>query len=286
MLIARVLTALVTAPLLVILIVWGPAWGFPALTVLLVGLALHEFYAMTRPGAPCWTSALGIAVGVLLAAAWLFLADPAPAVLALATLGTLALLLAHLPLAGEMPLAGPRLAAALAGLLYCVLPLTHLGLLYRVGPELGWKLVILVLLLAFISDTTAYFAGRAFGRHPFAPRVSPKKTWEGTIGGLVGSTAACLAWGLLVMPDQLGVVDGLVLGIGAGFFGQLGDLTESLIKRSAGVKDSGRLLPGHGGVLDRFDAVGFAAPFVYYYFLWVVEAGGRAPWNGLLPPSF
>ncbi|MBM4319382.1 MAG: hypothetical protein FJ125_05320, partial [Deltaproteobacteria bacterium] len=160
-LLSRVLTALITAPPLIALVIWGPWWGFLLFTVVLVGLALREFYAMTRPGAP-WTSALGVAVGVAISAAWLFL-PPASgsAVLAVATAGTLALLLAHLPLAGEMPLAAPRLAASLAGLLYCVLPLTHLGLLHRLGSDLGWKLVLLVLLFTFMADTTAYFTGKA-----------------------------------------------------------------------------------------------------------------------------
>jgi phosphatidate cytidylyltransferase len=267
-LLTRVLTALLGAPLLVALIVWGPAWGFPALTVVLVALALHELYTLTTPGTPPWLRGLGILVGSAIAASWLCCQGPQLA-LAVATLGTLALLLAHLRLAGELPAAAPRIAASLGGLAYGVLPLTHLGLLYQLPP--GWKLVLLVLLFTFAGDTLAYFVGRAVGRRPFAPRVSPKKTWEGALGGLLGSTLACLAWRQWVMPE-LTLVDVLVLGLGVGFCGQLGDLCESLIKRSVGVKDSGKLLPGHGGVLDRFDAVSFSAPLVYYYYLAFVDA--------------
>lgn len=266
MLKTRVLTALVAAPLLLALLIWGPTWGFPLFTVLLVGLALWEFYAMTRPGAPLWSQLAGIAVGAGVSAVWLFAPQP-PWLQLMLTLGTLGLLLAHLPLAGEMDRAGGRLAASLAGVMYCAIPLTHLGLLYQLK---GWKLVVLAMLFTFASDTGAYFTGRALGRHPFAPRVSPKKTWEGALGGLAFSVAACVAW-RWVMPE-IGVLDAVALGLGAGFMGQLGDLCESLIKRSAGVKDSGRILPGHGGVLDRFDAVAFTAPLLYYYYVLVIQA--------------
>ncbi len=276
MLLTRVLTALIAGPLLVALVVWGPWWGFPAFTALLVTLAAWEHQAMTRAGAPLWSQLLTVFVAGTSSAVWVLTGKAELALMSL-SLGTLALMLGHLRLAEDMAAVGPRLSAALAGLLYCVLPLSHLGLLYRLGP--GWKLVLLVLVCTFSSDTGAYFTGRALGKHPFAPRVSPKKTWEGAIGGLFFSVLACQLW-RGVMPE-LSAVDATVLGLGAGFLGQLGDLSESLIKRSAGVKDSGRILPGHGGVLDRFDAVAFAAPIVYYYYLLVVQRG----WTAWFPQS-
>ncbi|MDY6917761.1 MAG: CDP-archaeol synthase [Chloroflexota bacterium] len=111
--------------------------------------------------------------------------------------------------------------------------------------------------------------GRAWGRHPLAPRVSPGKTWEGTIGGFLAAIAACLILAA-VLPSVAVGWKVAVLGVLIGVFAQLGDLAESMLKRSAGVKDASRLMPGHGGLLDRLDSIIFSVVVVYYYVLWVV----------------
>ncbi len=121
----------------------------------------------------------------------------------------------------------------------------------------GAQLVLWLLLLVVAADIGAFFAGRSFGRHKLAPQVSPGKTWEGALGGLA-AVAAVAAFGALRL--RLPILDGVLFGCAVGVFSIVGDLTESLFKRAAGLKDSGALLPGHGGVLDRIDSVTAAAP--------------------------
>jgi phosphatidate cytidylyltransferase len=137
----------------------------------------------------------------------------------------------------------------------------------------GRELVILAVFTTFACDTSAFFVGRAWGRHHMAPMISPHKTWEGAIGGFVGAVAAALVLrSLLSLGDwslPLNYVEAIGLGCIIGVVAQLGDLLESLLKRRAGVKDSGNLIPGHGGVLDRIDSLVFTGLIVYYFVLWV-----------------
>ena len=139
------------------------------------------------------------------------------------------------------------------------------------GLEDGRNWVFLAILVTFGSDTAAYFVGKALGRHKLAPRISPGKTWEGTIAGFAGAIVISLLF-TLSTPLQLpiGYGQAVLLGFLISLFGQLGDLAESLLKRNTGVKDSGSLLAGHGGFLDRIDSIVFAGVVVYYYVLHLV----------------
>ena len=123
----------------------------------------------------------------------------------------------------------------------------------------------------WVCDSAAYFVGRALGKHPLFKRVSPNKTWEGAIGGFVGAVAVFTVARFIALP-YLSVVQAIVCGALIGLFGQVGDLVESLLKRSAGVKDSSALIPGHGGVLDRFDSLMFVAPLLFFYLEFIVFA--------------
>ena len=125
--------------------------------------------------------------------------------------------------------------------------------------------VWIVILAAFGTDIFAYLAGRAFGKHKLCPSISPKKTIEGSIGGIIGSVVLCGLFGWLFIPDRF--VDFIIIGILGSVVAQLGDLTASVMKRKLDIKDWGTLIPGHGGVLDRVDSILFTAPFVYYYLL-------------------
>jgi phosphatidate cytidylyltransferase len=156
-----------------------------------------------------------------------------------------------------------RVAPAMViALVYIALPLAALVQIRLIaGPEA----VFLVMLTIMISDTAQYYTGRAFGRRPLAPAISPKKTIEGAIGGFVFGTAALVVIGAWWAP-QLRIATRVVLGLAIVALGIAGDLFESFLKRRAGVKDSSALIPGHGGVLDRIDALLFAAP-VYYIVL-------------------
>jgi len=149
-----------------------------------------------------------------------------------------------------------------AGVAYVSLPLALLVLL-RLGPN-GFEWVILALLATFATDTAAYFTGRLLGRHKMAPSVSPGKTWEGAVGGLLGAVIATVCLVDLLDAVSMHVALASTLGAMIGVASQIGDLAESKLKRMANTKDSGRLIPGHGGLLDRLDSLIPVLPLVYY----------------------
>jgi len=138
----------------------------------------------------------------------------------------------------------------------------------RVREDAGWQWVVLLFVVTWANDTFAYFTGRFLGRRQLAPRISPKKTWEGFWGGSAGSVGCAIAVKFLFLPG-LSVSAAVVVGAGAAVLSPLGDLSESMLKRAAGVKDSGRIIPGHGGLLDRIDAVLFVAPWVVACAMWL-----------------
>ncbi|MGB2637162.1 MAG: phosphatidate cytidylyltransferase [Candidatus Acidiferrum sp.] len=161
------------------------------------------------------------------------------------------------PLVESLPAAG----ISSSGLLLVAFPLSFAVRLHGI-PGNGPRLLLFPLAITWAADTTAYFVGRAVGKHPLAPHISPKKTWEGSIGGIVGSLLIGYAASFFLTIPLVHLLAMAFLGNVAG---QMGDLLESAYKRSAGVKDSGSLLPGHGGVLDRIDALILCVPVVWYY---------------------
>lgn len=156
-----------------------------------------------------------------------------------------------------------------AGILYIGWLLGYLVTLRGLDDGRNW--VFFALFTTFASDTASFFTGRAWGRHKLAPNISPGKTREGAIGGFLGAIILSLFF-ILPTPIHLPMTWGqaILLGGLVSIFGQLGDLVESLFKRNMGVKDSGKLLPGHGGILDRIDSIIFAGIVVYYYVIWVI----------------
>jgi phosphatidate cytidylyltransferase len=192
------------------------------------------------------------------AAACLTVSFGAPAGLAVVATLALAWIATDVLVSGR---ALQQTAADLMAPFYLGVPL---GMLVVVHLLAGWQATLLIVALVIVSDSSQYYAGRTFGRHPLAPAISPKKTIEGAVGGIVCGTVFMVAVGRLAFPDSsvaalaaLGAVI-VVLGIG-------GDLFESRLKRTAGLKDSSHLIPGHGGMLDRIDALLFAAPAFYFY---------------------
>ncbi|MGN6108578.1 MAG: phosphatidate cytidylyltransferase [Kofleriaceae bacterium] len=279
----RFLVAVVAVPVLLAILYLGrpePTWALIFVASL---LAMHEFFAMTLPQQDRRAAVImgGIAV---IAFYWL---DPIalhqtfgtsinPRLAnGLGAAGSALTLVCAVVVPGlyylfrfrDIPSVASRYTATVTGIVYAGLLTTFLSLLKRILPgSEGGHLVVLVLLIAWIADTGAYFAGRFLGKTKLYEAVSPKKTWAGAWGGLAGSVASVIAMKLLFL-DFLTWVDVALIAIPGGILGQLGDLAESLIKRSTGVKDSGALLPGHGGILDRIDAVLFIAPYVYAYLL-------------------
>lgn len=263
----RLVTAVVAVPILLGLAFRGPN---AALWLLLTGAATigaHEYLRMTLADAKGLdrTVVLAGVFGTLSAGYWC----PEPiAVYAMASLTIIAALVLAMRVAAEaMDTAAARIGHLLGG--YAWMTVLFGGLLmpcatgtpFETGDhQAAWLLFPMFTIWA--GDTGAYFAGRAFGRTKLAPRVSPKKTREGAFGGLVASIGgAYLAWSILPFPDALEAWHVLVFAVPGAILGQVGDLCESVIKRSTGVKDSGTILYGHGGMLDRVDGLIFAAPW-------------------------
>lgn len=151
----------------------------------------------------------------------------------------------------------------ITGVFYVIFFSFHVTLVEQI-PEYG-TLVWLIFLTAFGTDIMAYFTGYLFGKHKLCPKISPKKTIEGSIGGILGSVILCGLFGYFVEPRLL--LHCLIIGVLGGIISQFGDLTASIFKRKMGIKDYGNLIPGHGGILDRFDSVLFTAPMIYYYIM-------------------
>ena len=270
----RVLSAVIFLPLLVLAArVGGVAWLI--FTLLVVGVALREFYQMmeSKGLAPHWKSGTFAAL-LLPIGAYLRLRTGRTAEWNLGGLLTVliaAILLAELRRgAGKQAVA--NIAATLLGVFYIGWFGSHIGLLrelprpWSLPYALGASFALLPFFLAWICDTAAYAVGLAFGRTPLMPEVSPKKSVEGAVAGLlaaIGAAFVARAW----FAPYLTAVDAAVLGTLVGVLGQLGDLVESLLKRDADTKDTSRLIPGHGGALDRFDSILFAAPVVAYYLI-------------------
>lgn len=264
----RILTAVIGIPVAIYIINYG-TWLFAAAVALLAVVAWHEFAKMMYAKDINVQYGIGLFCIILaLACTWLGNEQELNMVILL-----LVLLIMTKTVISHKDFGIIDAAITLLGTLYVGLPFSHLLLLrfteqYQYIPTILGNLSTgaAYLWLAFIgtwsSDTMAYFVGSMFGRHKLCPAVSPGKTYEGAAGGLVGSVIGITAMGTLC---GLSLTHTLILGLLVGIAAPVGDLAESALKRFTGVKDSGNVLPGHGGVLDRFDAIMFAAPVVYYY---------------------
>jgi phosphatidate cytidylyltransferase len=286
----RVLTALVLIPIVVGLVLFTSTAVVAIATAIITVLALWEYFALGdaigHRAYRRWTTFCAL---VLIFLQWRVLrpfatlvATPiselhadyvsharrisalsSPATLFfLSLLGITALtLFTRRPLVEALPAAGISSSA----LLLVAFPLSYAVRLHGFIDE-GPRLLLFALVITWAADTTAYFVGRAIGKHPLAPHISPKKTWEGSIGSMFGSLLVAYAfsfWIRIPLPHLL-----IMAAIG-NIAGQMGDLLESAYKRSAGVKDSGGLLPGHGGILDRIDALILCIPVIWYYLVLV-----------------
>ncbi|MGV3539707.1 MAG: phosphatidate cytidylyltransferase, partial [Rufibacter sp.] len=151
------------------------------------------------------------------------------------------------------------------GVFYIALPFTLLHVLAFLPGQYSWQIILGIMFLIWASDTGAYAAGKSFGKHKLFPRISPGKTWEGWVGGVVLSLV--VAYVLSLFYQDLALEHWLGMAVLVSIFGVLGDLVESMLKRSLGVKDSGTLIPGHGGILDRFDSLILVVPFLVAFLM-------------------
>src|SRR5215510_7371335 len=255
----RIYTILVLAPLVYGVTRYLPPLAFSSIVVLAGGLALFEFYRM------CFgdrSHSLLIGIGLTGFAA-LILGTHRPDIVVPALQATLIGIIS-VPLFSRTPLEQSlkNVALTVFGVLYLGLTLSTLSMT-RLLPQGQW-LIFFLLLVTWASDTGAYYIGTLYGRHPLAPRISPKKTVEGLVGGFFGAIIIAYSARWWFLPE-LSSLDCLILATLLTITGLWGDLTESAMKRSVGMKDSGGILPGHGGMLDRLDSLLFTAPVFYYY---------------------
>jgi phosphatidate cytidylyltransferase len=243
--------------------VWlgGPVFGVFALAVALG--ALFEFYGLT--GVDRRLQWAGYVTAVFAVGLALWATPPDRALLAALGIGLILSAVAALTLGDRRNITG-GVATVLMGILYVAMPAGVL-VLSRELPD-GAGVIVNLLVGVWVFDTASYFAGRLWGRRPIAPRTSPRKTWEGFIGGLVGGTAGVWVAGLYM--EWISWWQSLVVGLAICLAAYAGDLFESMIKRDAGVKDSGTILAGHGGILDRFDSMLFASLAGYFTTVWMV----------------
>lgn len=261
----RLITTAVLGPLLLTLLFFGPAWGWAVFICLSSVQVSREMLSMSHPEDP-WAQGIGaLSAGAMTAAAYFSGDDPRllfTAVVFALWLGALVPLVRL----GQIQSAALRLLGGMSAPLYVGLMLGSLTLLR--AHEHGSLYVLLTLFIAWMGDTGGYVFGRMFGRTKLYPAVSPKKTREGLLGSVLFATGSAALTSLLWLPS-LPVLHAMILGAVGALLGTAGDLVESLLKRSTGVKDSGSILPGHGGLFDRVDALIVVGPFVYLYTVWI-----------------
>jgi phosphatidate cytidylyltransferase len=249
----RVVVGTVLAILAIVVIVEGGSWFF-VLGLLLGILAANEFYRMMRRLRPIALGGLA-GVALVLTACWYLSPGAAVGMVAL----TLLLNFALAAIGGPRRGVSVRIAITMLGVLYAGMGFGFLMLIRRMDD--GMALVLTVVFGTWAGDTVAYFTGRYFGSTPMAPRLSPKKTWEGFLGGVIGTMLMVVFVGLYTGAE---LYHSLLLGLAIAVAAPIGDLFESLLKRDVEIKDAGRFLPGHGGVLDRFDGLMFAGVACYF----------------------
>ncbi|MGA2090613.1 MAG: phosphatidate cytidylyltransferase [Endomicrobiales bacterium] len=267
MLLPRLITAIIGIPLIVLSVYWG---GIPFFVMMLgvTFLALREYFILTKMKYAS-QPVVGMTVGMILFV-FMYLNGTSFGPLA-ENQGTVALLsLLLIPLfAREMFRSSPekvveRLAITFFGVFLVAWTLGHLLLIRSIRPG-GMQYMYFLFIVIWILDTGAYVVGKKFGRFKLAAMVSPKKTVEGAVGGVVTGILAAMLCRIIFMRDIISLPEAALLGLIISIISQFSDLSESLLKRDVGVKDSAQLLPGHGGMLDRFDSFLFAAPLLYYY---------------------
>ncbi len=268
MLMPRILTAVVGGALLLAAIYFG-GLPFLFLVVGIVLLAVREFYMLAKEtGYPCFTGVGVVSSGLLVLSVFLNGVSFGSMTDNQTTSAVLCLILIAVVFRSLMR--GPadtslsEWSVTVMGIFYVALSLSHLLLIRDLRPG-GREITFLLFVMIWVGDILAYAVGSKWGRHKIAESISPKKSWEGTLAGLIGAAGVGALFQVCLLKKQLALTEAIGLGLLIGIVGFASDLGESVLKRGAGVKDSSQILPGHGGILDRFDSFFLAAPIYYYY---------------------
>lgn len=261
----RWLTAVVAVPLLFAVIYFGSDGLFSAVIVGVILLGVYEYHHMVFGARHAWEKVQGLLIGFLIPLA--VYSGEMQYLLALLSFSVLVVFFTYLLRIKEAYFDILPVGKMVLGFMYVPLMMSYFILIRRLDQGELW--IFFLLVLAFSGDVTAYYVGKKFGKKKLLPQVSPNKTVEGTVGLFIGSTTGCVLFQQFFFP-ALPLIHAAALGFFGSILGQLGDLCESAVKRASGVKDSGAILPGHGGILDRLDCLIFIAPFVYYYYIFVI----------------
>jgi phosphatidate cytidylyltransferase len=258
---ARLATAAVAIPALLALIFFAPAWGWGLLVAVVAMLGLVEYLWLAFPGRPR-DRILGLVLGATVIGAALNAPTPGPLVTASVALLVGAGLVYIVLLRSDFERGLADLGLLIIGVLYVGLLMPHFYWLRNLAAGPQW--VTFVIAIGMAGDSGGYFVGHAVGRHKLIPRISPGKTVEGAAGIILGSLVAAAGAKIILLPGR-SWSEMLTLALALAVIGQLGDLGESVMKRTFGAKESGWIFPGHGGVLDRIDSLLFPVTLVYYY---------------------
>ncbi|TFG92962.1 MAG: hypothetical protein E4H15_02455 [Syntrophobacterales bacterium] len=262
----RWITGIIAVPLLVVLIVYGSCLLFSMVIALLIAGGVFEYNSMVFKGKYYWEKAEGLVIALLMPlSAYL---GGVQLMFAMVTFSLIIVLLFFLWRMKNGSADFAALAKVVFGFMYISLLVSYIILL-RCGED-GITWIFFVICAAFMGDISAFYVGKSIGKNKLMPEVSAGKTVEGTLGSTAGTMLACVLFKVLFLHD-LPLIHAITIGFLGSIVGQLGDLCESALKRTFTVKDSGFLLPGHGGVLDRLDFLIFLIPFVYYYRVLVIR---------------
>ncbi len=259
---------MIIIPPLTLLIIFGPHYTLYIVVSVAAILGLYEFYNLTLPERGTAGKIGGIVLGMILCG--VFQWAPREAVISVLGVILLILFLGSPLLFSELSTLPNRVGITFLGIVYVPFLLSHVTLINKLPKGVLW--VLLLVATVWAGDTFALFIGSRWGRHKLCPQISPQKTIEGFFGCFGGAILSIFAFKFLFLP-ALATMDAFIMGLGIALFGQLGDLSESMIKRGAKVKDSGGLVPGHGGMLDRLDSFLFSSPFLYYFLVYKVYPG-------------
>jgi phosphatidate cytidylyltransferase len=258
--------ALVMVPPIVLLIALGPPEVLHLMVVLATFLGLREYYTLVLPHSHWMERMVGIGLGLI--PSIIISLGHTKEISPFFVIVLFILSVLFLTTSKDLSSTIPKMGTALFGILYIGFLLAYVSLIRNM--ENGRLWVLFLIATVWAEDIFALLSGSFFGRHKLYPKISPNKTFEGLGGAIIGSIIVALVFTMIFIP-HLEKVPCVLLAIGLGILGQFGDFTESMLKRGAQVKDSGTLIPGHGGMLDRLDSFLFSAPFLHYFLLYILK---------------
>lgn len=259
-------TGLLIVPPIIFLIIIGTPFILTLLVMAVSYLGLKEYYRLTLPGSNDIEKFIGILSGIIIILISVYGDSNAHYIFIVIILLIISVI--YMIISKDLSKIASKIGIMLFGIFYIGFLLSHISMIRIIEDGLKW--ILFLIITVWSADIFALLFGSFWGRHKLYPKISPNKTYEGLLGALIGPLISGTIYSWFFFPN-LDKIKCIGLSIGIGFFAQLGDFTESMIKRGANVKDSGNLIPGHGGMLDRLDSFLFSSPFLYYFIIYFVR---------------